>query len=397
MVDSAYPVHADVIIIGSGVIGLSTAFHLSRSGVGTVIVFDKGPIGGVASPRAAGLIRHHYSHSLPIEMAIRGREFYARFQEETGHTAGYVQNGYFLGVAGEHMERLMDDIDMAKRVGVETGMISKRETQQHFPQIDPEGWPGLVAFDRSAAYVQPVDVMRGLAAACERQGVTLVGGVGVTSVETSAGQVSGVTTEDGTLVRSNVVVNAAGAWGGKVGAMAGQAVPISVKRLLQIFEVRPRFRYEGNTPSLSCGGLDLYARPNPGNRMLVGSRRYFDGDQDPDSIDLCYREEDMRSTRARYAQLVPGIHDAPAFQMWAGIDGDSPDFQPIIGEMPGLNGFILGVGGSAHGFKLGPVIGQLLSELILRGQTQTMDVSALSIDRFESGKTFPPGYKQMGA
>lgn len=397
MADREFPEQADVVIVGSGVIGLSTAFHLARAGVETVVVFDKGPIGGVASPRAAGLIRHHYSHPLPIEMAIRGHEFYARFEEETGHSAGYQQNGYFLGVAGEHMQRLEEDIDMARQAGIDTGFISTRETREYFPDIDPEGWPGLVAFDRSAAFAQPVDVMRGLAAACSSLGVTLVGGLGVAGIDTSDGKVTGIWTEDEQRVRTDVVVNAAGAWGAKVGKMAGVTVPIEVQRLLQIFEVRPAFRYSVETPSLSCGGLDLYARPNPGNRMLIGSRRYFDSAQDPDEVNLCYREEDMLATRERYSQLVPGIQRAPAFQMWAGIDGDSPDFQPILGANPGLDGFILGVGGSAHGFKLGPIIGKLLTEQIVHGQTQTMDVSALSIERFTTGATFPRGYKQMGA
>jgi sarcosine oxidase, subunit beta len=391
------PEQASIVIIGSGVIGLSTAYHLARAGMKDILVLDKGPIGGVASPRAAGLIRHHYSHPLPIEMAIRGHEFYTRFEQETGFTAGYQQNGYFLGVAGEHMERLEADIDMAKQAGVDTGFISTRETQDYFPDIDPEGWPGLVAFDRSAAFVQPTDVMRGLASACASLSVTLVAGVGVTGIESTNGHIAGVWTEDGQQVKTDVVVNAAGAWGGKVGKMAGVEVPIVVNRLLQVFEVRPAFRYGVDTPSLSCGGLDLYARPNPGNRMLIGSRRYFDTPQDPDSVDLCYREVDMLATRKRHSQLVPGIESAPAFQMWAGIDGDSPDFQPILGPMPGLDGFILGVGGSAHGFKLGPIIGKLLTEQIVHGQTQTMDVSSLSIQRFASGETFPPGYKQMGA
>ena len=397
MEEQGIPEQASVVVIGSGVIGLSTAYHLARAEMKDILVLDKGPIGGVASPRAAGLIRHHYSHPLPIEMAIRGHEFYSRFEAETGFTAGYQQNGYFLGVAGEHMQRLEADIDMAQQAGIDTGFISTRETRDYFPDIDPEGWPGLVAFDRSAAFVQPSDVMRGLASACASLGVTLVPGVGVSGIESSDGRITGVWTEDGQQVKTSIVVNAAGAWGGKVGEMAGVEVPIVVNRLLQIFEVRPAFRYGVDTPSLSCGGLDLYARPNPGNRMLIGSRRYFDSPQDPDSVDLCYREEDMLATRKRHSQLVPGIEHAPAFQMWAGIDGDSPDFQPILGPMPGLDGFILGVGGSAHGFKLGPIIGKLLSEQIMHGQMQTMDVSSLSIERFATGKTFPPGYKQMGA
>ena len=397
MVHGVYPDKADVVVVGSGIFGLSTAFHLAKAGIQRVVVLDKGPIGGVASPRAAGLIRHHYSHPLPIEMAVRGHEFYKRFEAETGHSAGYVQNGYFLGVAGDHMQRLESDIDMAREAGIETGFISKRETRDYLPHLDHEGWPGLVAFDRSAAYVQPTDVMRALADACAQHRVTLLGGTAVTGIETSDGRVTGVLAEDDVRIQTDVVVNAAGAWGGKVGAMAGVNVPIGVNRLLQIFEVRPSFRFVTDMPSLSCGGLDLYARPNPGNRMLVGSRRYFEQQQDPDSVDLCYRPEDMRATKERLGQLVPGIEGMPAFQMWAGIDGDSPDFQPILGSMPDLEGFILGVGGSAHGFKLGPIIGKLLSELITSGSYQTMDVSALSIERFGRGETFPPGYKQMGA
>lgn len=391
------PTQASVVIVGSGIFGLSTAFHLAKVGVTNIVVIDKGPIGGVASPRAAGLIRHHYSHPLPIEMAVRGHEFYRRFGEETGHSAGYVHNGYLLGVAGEHIERLESDIDMARQAGIETGLISKRQTRDLLPHLDHEGWPGIVAYDRSAGFAQPVDVMRGLAAACETLGVTLVAGVAVAGFDITNRRVSGVVLEDGSRIETDVVVNAAGAWGGKVGEMAGVPVPIGVNRLLQIFEVRAAFTMTVDMPSLSCGGLDLYARPNPGNRMLIGSRRYFDGQMDPDSVDLLYRQEEMDDTKTRIGQLIHGVDTMPAFQAWAGIDGDSPDFQPILGAVPELDGFILAVGGSAHGFKLGPVIGKLISELITAGDYQTMDVRSLSIERFGSGDTFPPGYKQMGA
>src|SRR5690606_32768390 len=145
------------------------------------------------------------------------------------------------------------------------------------------------------------------------------------------------------------------------------------------------------------GPQDLYARPNPGNRILVGSRLYFDGPVAPDSVELVPNMDTLHETRTRYERFNPETHSALVYQAWAGIDGDTPDYQPVVGRIPDVQGLITVVGFSGHGFKLGPIIGQLVSELIVHGEYRTQDITRLRLERFESGDLFPQGYRLMGA
>lgn len=397
MVADAVPKDVEVAIIGSGVVGLFTAFHLLNRSNLKVAVFDRGPLGGVASPRAGGLLRHHYSHPIMVEMAMRGREFYERFEQETGHSAGYVQNGYVLAAGPEHAEWLAENVEMVQGTGVDTALISADTAAEVIPWLDLSSWSGAIAFDRSAAYVQPHDVMRGLVSAVSKRGASLHPGSEIVQIEATAGQVTGVWTDAGDRIGASVVVNAAGAWAAKVGEMASLTLPVSVRRLLQIQEIRATHRVRHDAPSFSSDLLDLYARPNHGNRLLIGSREYFEGDTDPSDVYLHHSREQINEARERIGPVLKDRHPTGVYQAWAGVDGDTPDFQPIIGRVPDTNGLLLGVGLSAHGFKLGPVIGELIADLITYGSYRVMNAESLGLERFENGQLFPMGYKQMGA
>lgn len=395
--NGSLPQQAEVVIIGAGIMGLSTAFHLAGMGLRDVIVFDRGPLGGAASPRAAGSIRHHYSHPLLVELAMRSHEFFRNFRQHIGADCGYTNNGYLVGVREDQADWLDENVRMVREVGVDTRLISRGEIQELFPQLDAEGWSGPVAYDRDAGYAQPHDVMREFVRATRECGIHLIGGTAIADIDVEAGRVRGVVTEYGDRVRAPVVVNAAGAWGAEVGKQAGVNLPVSVNRLLQIFELRPPFEVPVTRPTLSDGPQDLYARPNPGNRILVGSRLYFDGPVAPDSVELVPNMDTLHETRTRYERFNPETHSALVYQAWAGIDGDTPDYQPVVGPIPDVQGLITAVGFSGHGFKLGPIIGQLVSELIVHGEYRTQDITRLGLERFESGDLFPLGYRQMGA
>jgi sarcosine oxidase subunit beta len=396
-VTGTIPKQVDVAIVGSGLVGLFTAYQIMTRTNKTVAVFDRGPIGGVASPRAGGLIRHHYNHPLIVELALRGHDFYAKFAETMGHTAGYIRNGYVIAASATYADWLADNVEMVRAAGVDTSLITPAQAMELIPGMTFEGWSGAIAHDRSAAYAHPIEVMRGLIQAVRGLGVTLISGNGITGIDVVNGHVDGVWTESGDQVRAEVVVNAGGAWGGTVAKMVGLEVPLTVSRLLQIYELRPNFRVCETTPSFSSDSLDLYSRPSSGNRLLVGSRRYFSESRDPDTIDLHHTDSEVASTRKRFDQIVPATGDASVYQAWAGIDGDTPDFQPILGKAPGIEGLMLGIGLSAHGFKLGPIIGDLLADLIIHGEYQALDARALGLERFAEGALFPLGYKQMGA
>lgn len=391
------PSRADVVIVGAGIIGLSTAYYLRRMSDATVVVLDRGPIGGVASPRAAGSLRHHYSHPLLVEMAVKSHSIFREFADASSIDFGYVRNGYLLGVAEDDAEWLADNVNMVKSIGVDTGLIPLSKISSLHPYLEPKNWTGAIAYDRDSAHVQPPDFMRALTAAVADQGAVLLPGTAVEAIDTSNGAVGGVVTRDEHRIESSVVLNAAGAWAGSVASLAGTTIPVSVGRLLQIFELTPPFSIPVATPTLSDGPLDLYTRVNPSNRLLVGARHYFDTPMNPDDVPLYPVHETVLDTRQRFERIVPDSKGLPVYRAWAGIDGDTPDYQPVIGEIDGISGLFVAAGFSGHGFKLGPVVGQGLAELIHGGQSTTFDIGMFDPKRFDRGELFPIGYKQMGA
>lgn len=391
------PNRADVIIIGAGIIGLSTAYHLLSDGAINVVLIDRGPIGGVASPRAAGSLRHHYSHPLLVEMAVRSHAFFREFAMKSPVDFGYVRNGYLLGVDEHQTDWLVENVKIVQSIGVDTRIISSHELSSLYPQLDASGWSGAVAHDRDTAHVQPPAFMRALTKAVRDLGADMIQGTAVTGIDIQGGAVHGVMTADGSSVEAPVVLNAAGAWASQIAQLAGVEIPVEVRRLLQIFELLPSFEIPMQRPTLSDGPLDLYARPNPGNRLLVGARHYFDAPMHPDEVSLYPVHETVNDTRRRFEQLLPESRNAPIYQAWAGIDGETPDYQPVIGPIAGVQGLLVAAGFSGHGFKLGPIVGQTLAELIRHGESRSANIRALGIDRFATGDLFPIGYKQMGA
>lgn len=394
---SEVPLKADVVIIGSGIIGLSTAFQLRQLSNATVVVLDRGPLGGVASPRSAGSLRHHYSHPLLVEMAVKSHALFREFSKTFSIDFGYLRNGYLLRAAEDQEDWLVENVKMVKANGVDTDLIPKSKIPELHPLLDITGLTGVFANDRDTAHVQPREFMSALTVATEEAGAILLAGQAVEGIDTTNGSVTGVVVRGGHRIEAPVVLNAAGAWASTVAGFTGTSIPVTVNRLLQIFELSPNFVISRETPTISDGPLDLYSRGNPGNRLLVGARHYFDEAVDPDTVPLYPVHSTVLETRKQFEELIPASKDAPVYQAWAGIDGETPDFQPVIDEIDGISGLFVAAGFSGHGFKLGPIVGKALAERIHAGKSSCVDIGLFDIGRFERGDQFPIGYKQMGA
>ncbi len=394
---SDFPRKADVVIIGAGIIGLSTAYFLRQMSDATVVVLDRGPLGGVASPRSAGSLRHHYSHPMLVEMAIKSHAIFKEFAAKSAIDFGYVNNGYLLRVAEDQIGWLEENVKMVREVGIDTQMIPISKIPELHPFVDVNAISGGFANDKDTAHVQPREFMNALIAAAEEAGVITVPGKAVEGIDTANGAVTGVVVAGGERIEASAVLNAAGAWASNVAAYTGTTVPVYVKRLLQIFELSPKVEISRLTPTISDGPLDLYSRMNPGNRLLVGARVYFDEPVNPDDVPLYPVHSAVVETRSVFEQIVPAAKDAPVYQAWAGVDGETPDFQPVIDEIEGISGLFIAAGFSGHGFKLGPFVGKCLAERIHKGQAESVDLRKFEAGRFDRGEQFPIGYKQMGA
>jgi len=382
---------ADAVVIGGGIIGASVAHFLTKLGYGRVTLVEKSELCGGSTQYSAAHIRQHYSNEVAIRLAVRGAAMFANAEEELGGPAGFVQHGYMVIAPADQEQAIRDVVPVQQRFGVQTEILSPEEVAHCWPELDVEGI-ALACFERTSGYADPVATVRALARSAERGGLDVREGCEVTAIETENGRVTGVVTEEGTIL-TGVVVNAAGPWGDRIGRMVGIDYPIRFSREHEaVFEAPEGF---GEIPVMSDASQQLYFRRYGDGKVLVGEG--WPKQTEPDDPETY----DPGTDEAHLARMVPRlVRRLPALAATIGSDGYggtyvtgysgvydiTEDWYPIVGEEE-VGGYYSAFGGSGHCFKLGPAIGEALASVIA-GQEPAIDISSLSGRRFAEGRTF---------
>lgn len=380
---------ADVVVIGAGIHGMSTAYNLAARGCPNVVVIEKASIGSGATGRSGGIVRQQYTNPPMIELAMRSRQIFETLQQEIGGDPGFVQNGYIFLATEREARGLEYVVATQQRLGIKSDLVPFSVVREIFPDISLEGIV-LAAFERDSGYAEPQSTLMAYVDKARELGVKIHQDTRVVSLLSSNGSVTGVETTRG-KIRCEHVVAAAGPWNNQICAMAGVSLPFRLIRLQEAV-VRPLEGYSKFLPTLHCEKRVLYFRPEAGGLVLGGgtpkAEELWD---DPDR----YRETADPDFVVEFAQALSTtmgrFANADFVRGWAGIGGMTPDNHPVIGALPGVRGLWLAAD-SSHGFKLGPVMGRLMAELIVLGRTQTMDIQPFSYSRFAAGKTFTSKY-----
>lgn len=380
---------AEVVVIGAGIHGMSTAYNLAARGCPNVVVVEKGSIGSGATGRSGGIVRQQYTNAPMIELAMRSRQIFETLQQEIGGSPGFVQNGYIFLATDREARGLEYVVATQQRLGIKSDLVPFSVVREIFPDINLEGI-ALAAFERDSGYAEPQSTLMAYVDKARELGVKIHQDTRVVNLLTFNGSVTGVETTRGKIHCEHVVA-AAGPWNGQICAMAGVSLPFRFIRLQEAV-VRPLEGYSKVLPTLHCEKRVLYFRPEAGGLVLGGgtpkAEEVWD---DPDR----FRETADPDFVVEFAQALSGtmsrFANADFVRGWAGIGGMTPDNHPVIGALPGLSRFWLAAD-SSHGFKLGPVMGRLMAELIVLGHTETMDIQPFSYSRFAEGKTFKSKY-----
>jgi len=375
----------DAVVVGGGIVGLSSAYYLARAGVDATLL-EKGSLGSASTARSAGGIRSQFSTEINVELSVASRAVWDEFEERFGVDIAYRRSGYlFLARAEATAARFREDVAMQNGLGVDSEYLD--------PAAARERCPGLVAdrfvaatYNGADGFADPNLAVQGYAEAAREAGVDVRTGTAVTDVRTDGDgeAVTGVETDDG-RIEAEFVVNAAGAWARQVGAMAGVDLPIAPRRR-QIAVVEPTRPVPEDVPLTIDLDTGSYFRPERDGAALVGGRfDDADPDVDPDayaeSMDVAWAANAVERA-ADYATYFDG--DSRIRRGWAGLYAVTPDHHPIVEEtIPGL---ITAAGFSGHGFQHAPATGQVVAELCTDGAASLVDVGALSSDRFEDGE-----------
>ena len=369
---------ADVVIIGGGVIGVSIAYHLAMKRVGRIILLEKGQLGEGSTSRCVGGIRTQFSTEINILFSLESIKTFERFEEEFGINPEFKRIGYlFLATTELEMGVFKENIKLQRKLGIPVELLNPDEIKARWPYLRVDDILGGT-FCPWDGYAGPNEVLSGFVSGAKKAGVGIYEGTEVLGILLSKGKVNGVKTKR-EEISTPIVVNAGGPFASVIGEMAGVKIPVKPLRR-QIFITAPFHLTNQTIPLTIDFHRGWYFRREVDGLLLSGPL-----DNEP-SFNLGIDYEAMAETSENAIYRVPALERAHIARGWAGLYEISPDHHAILGKVPEVEGFILANGFSGHGFQHSPAVGKVIAELIVEGKPTTIDISPLSIERFEKGE-----------
>lgn len=367
---------ADVVIVGGGIAGTSTAFFLRRRGV-KVILLERFLTGQQASGTNFGNVRRQGRYLRQLPLANRSRGIWGRIPELTGSDVEFMPVGH---VRFLWREEQMDVVEKYRRdaaeYGLELHILGRNAIREKFPFVGPEAVAG--SWSPHDGHANPRLVAPAFARAARRDGATIVENCEVLSIDRT-GEDFIVATASGDY-RAPVVLIASGAWGGGFAAAMGEPVPLEVAGpQMGVTEPLPYFIHPVVGVSTKVPGEVAYLRQIPrGNVIFGGIRRR------PAALDERRAKYDPEGLLAQFRQilrLAPSLRHARLIRTWSGVEGYMADDIPVMGESGKVPGLYYAFGFSGHGFQIGPGVGDVMAELIATGATST-PIGDFHIGRF---------------
>ncbi len=425
------PGAVDIVVIGAGVIGISTAWFLATAGL-RVVVCDKGRVAGEQSSRNWGWVRQQGRDEAELPIMMESNQIWQSFATKLREDTGFRQHGVmYIGETDKEMEKFTAWVELAKKYDLESNLLTPQQIASQIRGIEGS-WKGGVVTP-SDGRAEPFVAVPVLARDCQAKGVAIVENCAVRSVVQQAGRVSGVVTEQGEVGCQSVVC-AGGAWSSLFLANVGAGFPqLSVKSTVARTAATNEF-YPGNVAS-----EDFALR-----RRLDGGYTIAPGDisEHPvcrDSFKYCRKFlplliESWGETRIRFGKDAPGgmlppkqwrddevtpfekqrvlnptptqsvvqelgdrlgrrfpsLRNLPIAEVWCGMIDTTPDVVPVMDYVESIPGLLVASGFSGHGFGIGPGAGRVMADLV-QGNQPGHDLSRFRLSRFSDGSKIVAG------
>ncbi|HUR87925.1 MAG TPA: FAD-dependent oxidoreductase [Ramlibacter sp.] len=379
------PAHAQIVIVGGGIVGCSVAYHLAKLGRTDVLLLEQGQLTSGTTWHAAGLVGQMRPNRSMTQMSKYGIELYSTLEAETGLATGWKQCGS-VNVAGtpERMKVLKKQLALARSFGVECHEISPREAGEKFPVMRTEDLHGALWLPGDGK-ANPADLCMSLAKGARQRGVKVVEHVEVAGVTTERGRITGVRTAQGD-VQCEVLVNCAGQWARQFGALAGVNVPlysaehfyVVTGRIDGVHPMLPVMRdpdsyiyYKEEVGGLVMGGFEPTAKP-------------WKVDPIPSTFQFQLLDEDwdqFEILMTKALHRTPSLATAEIKMLLNGPESFTPDGNFILGEAPGLRNYFVCAGFNSSGIANSGGAGRLMAEWIVGGEP-SQDVWEVDVRRF---------------
>ena len=379
---------ADVVVIGGGVMGCSILFNLAKLGITNTVLLEKDILNAGSTGRSQSICRMHYSNPVTATMAWESLKVFTNFEEIVGGPSGFTETGYLVVVKEEDQPGLHHNCAMQVGLGIDTMVVTEADLRDIAPMVsvsedEAMGW------EPQSGYADPYLVTSSYANAARGLGAELNLGVQSTGIEVEGDRVRAVNTPQG-RIETPAVVMAAGPWSKAELARVGVDVPLVTVRHQVASLARPVDRLPLH-PAVGDIAQNFSFRPDGPRMTVMGFGE--DEEADVETYNQLAGVEDMVDAKEKLVRRIPAMSNAYFRGSWAGLFTTTPDWHPVLDRAPGIDGLYCAVGFSGHGFKLSPMIGLTVAELVAQGRPSSIDISPLRFSRFEEGDLMESSYR----
>ena len=375
----------DVIVVGAGIIGSSTAYYLKKQGVSKVLLLEKNQTASGGTGKSAAIVRSYYSIPVMARLGKEAVKLFHNLKEEIGTDGGFNPTGFTVLVSPDWLDKAKEVVIMNQKLGINTEFVPEKEWEELFPWLNPEGL-GAVVFEKDSGYADPVQTTDGFVEAFKSKGGVFKDRTPVRELIREGNRIIGVVLESGKIFCDSVV-NSAGPWSKFLANSVQLELPIeAVREQDSIWEVRSK---KGLPTSPVANQIEAtYMRPMSDGRWLFGRgypKPYYECD--PYNYKESADEEFLEDLYKRWCKRIPGLEGSKLLNSYAALYDVTPDWIPFVGPRDGIKGYYDASGGSGHAFKTGPIFARELAEWITKNVVKD-DFKQFSYDRTKNGEMF---------
>jgi sarcosine oxidase subunit beta len=381
---------ADIVIIGGGVIGCSTAYALGSQGARNVVVLERNAICSGGTAKSCAICRTHYSIEPNRLHAVESLKIFEDFAHVVGGEAGFHRTGYLIVGPEAHRAPMLEVFQAQNALGIDTAMLTPDEARRIHPLLRFDD-VDVIGYDTRAGYCDPYLTTTAYVQRAKDHGVTFRTDTPVTGLAQRGG-LKLVTTPHG-VIETPTLLLIAGPWTNGLARQLGVEFPYEVSRH-KVITLRIDRDYGLDWPTVKdlTTPDKIYFRPETGGVVLVGTGDHGDPIEDADTLrDDQVGTDHIERIAALMANRMPAFADARCTAGWTGPYDITPDWNPMIGAAPGLDGVFVAVGFSGHGFKMAPTVGESLAQTVL-GLPVRVPIDAYSPARFQEGRVLAGAY-----
>lgn len=373
----------DIVIIGAGIMGCSTALELARRGQ-RVAVIERHLVGSGSTGYSSAIIRTHYSNEVTARMALHSLRVFQDFKKRVGGECGFVQTGFLLLAPPGDAAGMLANVEMQRALGIECEILSRAEIELRWSYLDMSGINQAV-YEPQSGFADPNLTLSAYVEAARALGVAFFQESPVQDLVFDGGEIAGVVTSSG-MFQAKRVLNASGAWSATLAGMAGVDLPVRACRVQVAFFRRPA-GHQNAHPVVADFANAVYWREETGAQTLVGLIDPGEAQNvvDPDHFNRQVDFEFIAEAGERLVRRFPALEAGESTGGYAALYGITPDWHPVIDEAPAGSGLFHCAGFSGHGFKLGPAVGLMAADMLQGLDTEGMPRRLFRLSRFEEG------------